>query len=171
MIKDSVVKALNEQFTKEMYSSNLYLSMAAYYQSINLPGFAHWMRIQAQEELFHAHKFFDYIVERGGTPKVSAIDEPKANWDSALDAFEATYKHEQYVTESINNLTDIAVEEKDHATQILLQWFVTEQVEEEANVLEILEKMKMVSDFKAGLFMLDNELKARPNFTPPPAGE
>jgi len=169
MIKDSVVKAINEQIAREMFSSNLYLSMAAYYQSINLPGFAHWMRIQAQEEMFHATKFFDYLVERGGNPKISAIDEPQSIWKSALDAFEATFKHEQFITDSINNLADIAVSEKDHATQILLQWFVNEQVEEEANVIEILEKIKMVSDFKGGLFMLDNELKTRPAFTPPTA--
>jgi ferritin len=167
MIKPTVEKAINEQIMREMYSSNLYLAMSAYFHSINLSGFAHWMRIQAQEESFHAMKFFDYLIERNGTPKISAIPEPPTSWDSALDAFEATYKHECSVTENINELTDIAVKESDHATQILLQWFITEQVEEEANVLEILDKMKMVGDFQAGIFMLDNELKQRPEFTPP----
>ncbi len=167
MIKETVEKAINEQIMREMYSSNLYLAMSAYFHSINLPGFAHWMRIQAQEESFHAMKFFDYLIERNGTPKISAIPEPPSSWNSALDAFEATYQHECGVTENINKLTDIAVKESDHATQILLQWFITEQVEEEANVLEILDKMKMVADFQAGIFMLDNELKQRPEFTPP----
>ena len=167
MIKETVEKAINEQIKREMYSSNLYLAMSAYYHSINLPGFANWMRIQAQEEEYHAMKFFDYLIERGGMPVISAIDEPQAKWDSALDAFEAAYKHEQYITDNINKLIDIALKESDHATQILLQWFVTEQVEEEANVLEILDKMKMVEDFKGGLFLIDNELKQRPAFTPP----
>lgn len=167
MIKESLEKAINEQIAREMFSSNLYLAMSAYYQSIGLSGFAHWMRIQAQEENFHAMKFFDYLVERNGQPIVSALDAPQAKWDSAVDAFEATYKHEQYITDSINKLTDLAVKESDHALQSLLHWFVNEQVEEEANVLEILDKIKMVADFKGGLFLLDNELKARPAFTPP----
>lgn len=167
MINEKVEKAINEQIKREMYSSNLYLAMSAYYGTINLPGFANWMRIQAQEESYHAMKLFDYLIDRGGKPKISAIDEPQAEWDSATDAFEAAYKHEQYISDNINKLMDIAVKESDHATQILLQWFVTEQVEEEANVLEILDKMKMVEDFKGGLFLIDNELKQRPAFTPP----
>ncbi len=169
MIKEIIENTINEQIEREMYSSNLYLAMSAYYHSINLPGFANWMRIQAQEEMFHAMKFFDYLIERGGMPKVNALAEPQSQWDSAFIAFEAAYKHEQYITENINKLMDIAVRESDHATQILLQWFVTEQVEEEANVLEILDRMKMVEDFKGGLFMLDNELKQRPAFTAPAA--
>ncbi len=167
MISKNVEKAINEQIQREMFSSNLYLSMSAYFHFINLPGFAHWMRIQAQEEEFHALKFFDYLIERDGSPIISTIDQPQAKWNSALDAFEATYKHEQFISENINNLMDVAVQNKDHATQILLQWFVNEQVEEEANVKEILDKMKMVADFPGGLFMLDNELKQRPAFSPP----
>ena len=167
MIKEKVENAINEQIQREMYSSNLYLAMSAYYHTINLPGFANWMRIQAQEEAYHAMKFFDYLIERGGNPVVSAIDKPQTKWNSAYDAFEAAYKHEQYITENINKLMDVAVNENDHATQILLHWFVSEQVEEEANVLEILDRMKLTEEFKAGLFMLDNELKQRPAFTPP----
>jgi len=167
MINKNVEKAINEQIQREMFSSNLYLAMSAYFHSINLTGFAHWMRIQVQEEEFHALKFFDYLIERDGSPIIDAIEQPQAKWDSAFDAFEATYKHEQFISENINNLMDIAVQNKDHATQILLQWFVNEQVEEEANVQEILDKMKMVADFPGGLFMLDNELKQRPAFAPP----
>jgi ferritin len=167
MIKDNMLNALNEQIAREMYSSNLYLSMAGYYQSINLPGFAHWMRVQAQEEMFHATKFFDYILNRGGKPKIAAIAEPQAEWKSALDAFDASFKHEQYISESINTLADIAIKETDHATLSMLQWFITEQVEEEANVSEIVEKLKLLGDFTAGIIMMDNELKARPAFAPP----
>lgn len=166
MIKEAVQNAINEQLAKEMYSSNLYLAMAGYYQQINLPGFAHWMRIQAQEETFHAMKFFDYLLTRGGKSKVSQIPEPQSEWDSPLAAFEASYLHEQFISESISQLADIAIKEGDHATNAMLQWFITEQVEEEANVSEIVEKIKMIGDFKGGLMMLDNELKQRV-FVPP----
>jgi len=161
MIKDTIVQAINEQITREMYSSNLYLSMAGYFQSVNLSGFAHWMRIQAQEEMLHANKFFDYLLARGGKTKISAIDEPPFNWDSPLDVFEASYKHEQFVTECIGKIADLTMKESDHATFSMLQWFITEQVEEEANVSEIVEKLRLIADFKGGLIMMDAELKQR----------
>ena len=167
MIKDEVLNALNEQIAREMFSSNLYLSMAGYFQQHNLTGFAHWMRVQAQEETFHANKFFDYVLNRGGKAKISMISEPQADWSSPIEAFEASLAHEQYITESINKIADIVVKEGDHATLVLLQWFINEQVEEESNVQEIVDKLKLIGDFKGGLIMLDSELKLRPAFTPP----
>ncbi len=161
MLKETIQNALNAQLGREMYSSNLYLAMAGYFQSINLKGFAHWMRLQAQEETGHAMKFFDYMLERGGLARISSINEPPSSWDSPLSAMEDALKHEQYVTQNINSLADLAIREGDHATQIFLQWFVTEQVEEEASVSEIVEKLKMIGDWKGGLLMIDNELGKR----------
>jgi ferritin len=166
MVNQNIEKALNEQFNAELYSGYLYLSMSAYFQSINLSGFAAWMRVQAQEELVHGMKFYDYIVERGGRVKVTAIDAPPTEWESPLAVFEATYAHEQRVTGLINALVDLAIEEKDHATNNFLQWFVAEQVEEEDSACNVLEKIKLVGDAKGGLFMLDQELGQR-TFTPP----
>ncbi|MFN3307129.1 MAG: ferritin [Candidatus Kapaibacteriota bacterium] len=161
MLKEVIQNALNAQLTREMYSSNLYLAMSGYFQSINLKGFAHWMRAQAQEETNHALKFFDYLLDRGAVVKVSSIDAPPSQWDSPLAAMEDALKHEQYVTQNINSLADLAIKEGDHATQIFLQWFVTEQIEEEATVNEIVEKLKMIGDWKGGLLMIDNELGKR----------
>lgn len=161
MLTEVVQNALNEQLTREMYSSNLYLAMAGYFQSINLRGFAHWMRIQAQEEMTHAMKFFDYILDRGGTVKIAAISAPPFSWDSPLSAMEAALAHEQSITKHINELADMSIKEGDHATHIFLQWFVTEQVEEEANVNEILDRLKLIGDWKGGLLMVDNELGKR----------
>jgi ferritin len=166
MIKKTIADAINEQIAKEMFSANLYLSMSAYFQSVNLAGFANWMRIQVQEETFHSMKFFDYLMARGGSPKIAALAAPEFKWKSPLEAFQAAYKHEQSITASINKLTDLAIKESDHATNILLQWFITEQVEEEETVNEIVEKIKLIGDFTAGIIMLDNELKTRV-FTPP----
>lgn len=153
--------AINQQIAKEMFSSNLYLSIAAYFHSINLNGFAHWMRLQAQEEMTHALKFFDYLLDRGGSVQIGSMDAPASKWDSPLDGFEASYNHEQSITESINKLADLAAREGDHATTILLQWFITEQVEEEATVSEIVDRIKLAGDSAGGLFFLDNELKQR----------
>jgi len=166
MIKTSVQDAINSQITKEIYSSNLYLSMASYYSSLNLNGFANWMKVQAQEELFHAMKFFDYLLERGGRAIISAIAAPPIEWSSPLGAFEAVYDHEQTVTASINSLADLAIKESDHATHILLQWFITEQVEEESTTSDIAERLKIMKDFPGGLIMMDAELKTRV-FVPP----
>jgi len=168
MIKKAVQDAINEQITKEFYSSYLYLSMAAYYHELNLDGFANWMHVQVQEENFHAMKFFDYLLSRDGEIKLNSIDAPPQKWSSPLEAFEEAYKHEQKVTASINNLADVALKEGDHATTILLQWFITEQVEEESNVKRVVELLKMTGGTGPGLFMIDNELKTRV-FTPPAA--
>jgi len=170
MIKDKIEKALNSQINAEMYSSYLYLSMSSYFSSINLNGFATWMRVQAQEELTHAMKFYDYVIERGGRVTVAAIEAPPAEWDSPLQVFEHVYTHEQKVTGLINDLVNLAIAEKDHATTAFLQWFVTEQVEEESSADEIVQKVKLVGDQGAGLLMLDQELGQRV-FTPPTQGE
>jgi ferritin len=168
MIKKVVQEEINKQIAREIYSSNLYLSMAAYYHTINLNGFANWMRVQAQEEMFHAMKFFDYLLERGGEAKIGLIEAPPTKWKTPLDVFIASQKHEEKVTDFINKLAALAMKENDFATNILLQWFITEQVEEEATVTEIVERMKLAGDSKSSLFMLDSELKTRV-FVPPVA--
>ena len=161
MIKKTIEKAINEQIVREMYSSNLYLSMSAYYASINLNGFANWMHLQAEEEMMHALKFFDYLIDRGGKVIIGAIAAPQTEWESPLAAFEDALKHEQLVTGWINDLADLAFSEKDHATSSMLQWFIDEQVEEEASTGDIVERLKLIGDSKGALFFLDNELKSR----------
>jgi len=161
MIKQSVRDAINQQITKEMYSSNLYLAMASYFHTVNLNGFANWMRIQAQEEMMHAIKFFDYLINRGGEVKLGQIAAPPQQWDSPLSAFEAAYEHEQLVTASINEMAGLSLQESDHATNVFLHWFITEQVEEEATVSEIVDRLRLAGDSKSSLFILDNELKQR----------
>lgn len=170
MINKKMEDAINDQITAEIYSAHLYLAMVSYLESIDLPGFAHWMRIQYQEEISHAFKMFEYIIERDGRARVMQIDEPPFEWNSVLDVFEGAYAHEQKVTGRINNLVDIALAEKDHASHIFLQWFVNEQVEEEATAKSIIQQLKMLGDSKAGLFQIDRELGQRV-FTPPPAAE
>jgi ferritin len=161
MISKKMEKALNDQINAELYSAYLYLSMSAYFEAGNLPGFAKWMRIQWQEEVMHALKIYDYVNERGGRVTLKSIDGPPAKWKSPLDVFQATYKHEQVVTGRINDLVTQAVAEKDHATNAFLQWFVTEQVEEEKSADEIIQKLKRISDAPGGLYMLDKELGQR----------
>jgi len=161
-------QALNSQINAELYSSYLYLSMKAYFESINLPGFANWMKVQVQEELMHAMKFFDFVNECRGRVTLKAIEQPPAEWKSPLNVFEETLKHEQKVTGLINNIMNIAIEEKNHATSNFLQWFVNEQVEEEASADKILQELKLLGSKSAGLFMMDKELGARV-FTPPAA--
>jgi len=166
MLSDKIEKALNKQINAEIYSSYLYLSMCAYFDSVNLTGLAKWMHTQVQEELFHAMKFFDYVNERGGRVILKEIDKPKTDWDSPLDAFKDAFKHEQKVTKMINELVDLAISEQDHATNNFLQWFVEEQVEEEASVDEVVQKLKLIGTEGGGLFMLDRELGMR-TFTMP----
>jgi len=166
MLSERMMKSLNKQLNAELYSAYLYLSMAAYFESKNLKGFANWMRVQAQEELMHAMKFFDYINERGGRVYLEAIEKPPTEWKSPLDVFEATYEHEVKVTSMINDLVNMAMEEKDHATYNMLQWFVAEQVEEEASADEVRQQLRMIKEDGRGIMMLDRELKQR-TFTPP----
>ncbi len=166
MISEKIQEALNEQLNAELYSSYLYLSMSAYFQDINLGGFANWMRVQAQEEVVHAMKFYDFVNERGGRVILKSVEGPPKEWESPLAVFEAGYEHEQKVTGLINNLVELALGEHDHATNIFLQWFVSEQVEEEDNANTVVQKIKLMGDAKGGLFMLDRELGQR-TFTPP----
>jgi ferritin len=161
MLSESMNTALNDQINAELYSAYLYMSMNAYFRSINLDGFATWMHAQAVEETEHAQKFFDFVNQRGGRVVFGAIDAPPAEWASPLAVFEDTLRHEQKISASINNLMEVALTEKDHATQIFLQWFVTEQVEEEESVGGVLEQLKLMGDAQGGLFMLDRELGKR----------
>ena len=161
MLKKKILKTLNDQINAEMFSSYLYLSMESYFQSISLKGFAAWMRVQAQEEMMHAMKFYDFVNERGGKVTLEAIAKPETTWATPLAAFEAVLKHEEHVTSLINNLVDLAISEKDHASNNFLQWFVAEQVEEEASASEVVEKLKLIQDNPSGLFMVDAELGRR----------
>lgn len=170
MLNEKMLKALNGQINAEMYSSYLYLSMEAYFQSISLGGFANWMRSQVQEEMFHGMKFYDFVCERGGRVTLDTIKKPDSEWKSPLAAFKQILKHEQLVTSLINDLVELAMAEKDHATLNFLQWFVAEQVEEEASVGEIVDKLKLIKEDTSGLFMLDAELGKRV-FTIPQKGE
>ncbi len=169
MLKEKINKALNEQINREVFSAYLYFSMCAYFDSINLKGFSNWMRVQAQEELFHANKFFSFVLERGGKVELEAIEKPQVIWKSPLDAFGAAYNHEIFISTSINNIVALTLEEKDFAAHSFLQWFVNEQVEEEANADAIVKKLDLLGEAKgAGIFMMDNELGSRV-FTMPAA--
>ncbi|MDY6968245.1 MAG: ferritin [Spirochaetota bacterium] len=161
MLMENIQRELNKQLNAELYSGYLYLAMEAYFQSINLSGFANWMRVQAQEELVHAIKFYDFINERGGRVLLDIIDKPQAEWKSPLDAFETAYNHEKSVTVLINYIVELSQLEKDYATYNFLQWFVSEQVEEEASTDGVVQKLKLVGDQGSGIFMIDNELKKR----------
>lgn len=170
MLSEKMQEALNDQLNAEMYSAYLYLSMEAYFQDKSLTGFANWMRVQTQEELTHAMKFYEFINERGGRVTLKPIDAPPGDWESPLAAFEDAYKHETKVTGLINKLVDLALAESDHATDTFLQWFVSEQVEEEDSVSTVVDRIKLVGEVSGGLFLLDQELGQR-SFTPPAASE
>ena len=161
MLSERMQGALNEQINAELYSSYLYLAMSSHFSSVNLVGMASWMRVQVQEELFHAIKMYDFVNERGGRAMMKAINQPPGAWDSPLAVFEAGLDHERKVTGLINNLVDVAIAERDHATSIFLQWFVTEQVEEEANASGIVSKLRMIGHDASSLFALDQELGQR----------
>ena len=161
MLSNKMEAAINQQINAEMYSSYLYLSMATYFESTSLEGMSHWMRQQAQEEMFHGMKMFDFVCERGGRVTLMAIDEPPSEWSSVLDVFENVLAHEQKVTGLINDLVNLALDERDHASNIFLQWFVSEQVEEEDNAGGLVDKLKLIGNDANGLFMLDTELANR----------
>lgn len=160
-ISTKMQDAINAQIQAEYYSSYLYLSMAAYCDAINMPGYAHWMRVQAHEEMEHVMKFYHYVVERGGRVVFGAIEQPPVEYDSAFAVAEATYAHEQAVTGLIGKLYEVAVAENDYATQSYLRWYIDEQVEEENNARTIVEQLKMIGDHASGLFMLDRHLASR----------
>ena len=161
MLSSTVQEAMNQQINAELYSAYLYLSMAANFEEGNLRGMAHWMQIQAKEEVGHAMKFFKYISERGGRVTLTAVAAPPTKWDSPQAVFQQAYQHECHVTSLINKLVELAGAEKDHASSVFLQWFVNEQVEEEANASEIVHHLGMVGDSKQGLLMLDRHLGQR----------
>ena len=166
MLKPKMETALNEQINAELFSSYLYLAMVADFESKNMPGAANWMRIQAEEELSHALKLFNFINERNGRVVLARVEGPQTEWDSPLAAFEAELGHEKMISGRINDLVDLALAEKDHAANIFLQWFVTEQVEEEANAQAIVDRLKMVGDHAMGVFMVDGELGKRVSAPP-----
>lgn len=161
MLNPTVQQALNDQVQKELHSAYIYLSMAAYFEAENLAGAAHWMRNQAAEEQAHAMKIFDFIIDRGGRVALQAIDAPPADFASPLAVFQASYAHEQKVTKSIHDLYALAVKEGDYPTQVMLQWFIDEQVEEEKNASAIMAQLQMVGDSPAALLMIDRQLAAR----------
>lgn len=168
MISARLADAINSQIQKEFYSSYLYLAMAAYFDGLSLQGFSKWMRVQVQEESAHALILFNYMGERGSVPSLAAIQAPPAEFSSPLDVFEKVVAHENLVTDSINNLVDLATADKDHATKSLLNWFVDEQVEELSTATAITAKLKLIGKDTSGLFLLDKELGVRVFTVPPP---
>lgn len=167
MIKQRIQDAFNEQTNAEIYSSYMYFSMASWFDSISLTGFSHWLRVQALEELTHVQKISGFLNERGGRAIMKAVQAPPSDWASPLACFEEIHAHECKVTELINNLMDITLEERDHASVSFLKWFVDEQIEEEANTDAVVQKLKLVEGNKGGLFMLDREMDARTFVLPP----
>ena len=161
MLSKKMEAALNKQINQEMYSSYLYLSMAAYFAEKNLNGFSHSMRLQFQEELVHAGKLFDYMIDRDAKVALSPIDAPPKSWRSTLAACEAAYKAEVQNTKQISNIMDLAFKEGDHATRVILQWFVEEQIEEESTALTVVEQVKLADGEPSALFLIDRELGAR----------
>ncbi len=161
MINEKLEKAFNDQINAELYSEYFYLSMVAYFERMNLQGFKNWMNVQVQEEHAHAMGMFDYLQERGGKVTLQTIEAPKADWESPLEVFEDVLKHEQLVTSKINSLTDVADEVKDRAAVSFLDWYIKEQVEEEANVGNVLKTLKLICNDANCLYMLDKELAAR----------
>lgn len=161
MFPEKIEKAFNEHLNAELYSAYLYFAMSSWFKTQNLEGCAGWMHVQGLEEMSHAKKFYDYIDERDGRVLLTQIDAPPVEWDSPLHAFEETLKHEYEVTRRIHSLVDLCNEEKDHAGIIFLQWFVTEQVEEEASVKKVIDQINLLKDAPGGIYMLDKELGSR----------
>lgn len=161
MLKGSMLDKLNGQLNDEVYSGYLYFSMAGYFESINLKGFANWMEVQAREEIAHAHRLYKYIIDKNERPKLAAVDAPPCDWDGPLAAMVQVYEHECGVSEKINECVSLALLENDHSSNTMLQWFVNEQVEEEATADDVVQKLKLIDGNSTGLFLLDNELAQR----------
>ncbi len=161
MISKTMQDAINEQINKELYSSYIYLSMVAYFADRNLPGFAGWMRVQAEEERGHAMKFYDFLVDRGGRVILKAIAAPATEWKTSLEVFKEVAAHEAFITGSINDLYELALKEKDYPTQVMLQWFISEQVEEEKNAAEIVQQLELIDAHGTAVLMLDKQLGKR----------
>jgi ferritin len=172
MIKDKIREAFNQQIKEELESAYVYMSMAAWFHSQGLDGMAQWMKSQTVEEITHAMKFFDHLVERDGRVEMLPLGIKKTEWSSPLEAFQDAYKHEQHITGKINELVGLCNQENDYAANAMLQWFVTEQVEEEASTSKVVHELEMVGGKGNGLLMLDRELGRRAiKYPPPPAGE
>ena len=161
MLSENMEQKLNEHINEEFYSAHLYLSMSAYFKSVDLLGFANWMQVQFEEEMSHAMRFFEFVDRMDGRVKLKAIPAPPVEWEKPVAVFEQTYQHEQKVSTGIHDLVSLAIEENDHPTNNFLQWFVAEQVEEESSVKAILKKLRFVEDSKSGLLMIDQELASR----------
>ncbi len=166
MASKKMAEALNSQLNAELFSAYLYLSMSANATHLGLEGTANWFFVQTQEEMIHAQRFYNFINSIGEKVVLDAIEKPASDFDSPLGMFESGLKHEKLITKRINDLVDLAIEERDHATEVFLQWFVTEQVEEEENANDIIAKLKLAGNQGGGLFMVDKELGTR-IFTPP----
>ena len=161
MISKTIQNAINEQINKELYSSYLYLSMAAFFENKNLPGFAKWLYVQADEERLHGMKFFEHLIDRSGKVELKAIAGPEIDWKTNLDVFKQVQQHEAAVTASINALYELALKEKDYPSQVLLQWFITEQVEEEKNAADIVQQLELIDAKGTAVLMLDHQLGKR----------
>jgi ferritin len=166
MITEKMTQALNEQVNREMYSAYLYMSMSAHCNQVGLKGFANWFMVQYHEEMLHAMKIYEYIQRQGAPIALAAIQAPPAAYESPLDLFTKTLAHEQFITRSINDLMELAIAEKDHASQIFLEWYVNEQVEEEENDNDIIAQLNLIKDNPQGLMMLDRELAGRVTTVP-----
>lgn len=160
-MNEKLQNAFCVQINKELYSAYLYLAMQSYFKDMNLDGFANWMSVQVQEELAHAMGMYNYVFERGGKVELMSIEKPAEDFSSPLDVFEKVLEHEKYVTSLINDLTEVAEEVKDRAAISLLQWYIKEQVEEEANVSNVLGNLKLAQNDPRALLLLDRELAAR----------
>jgi ferritin len=161
MLSKAMLSAINEQIQYEFASAYLYLSMSAFFEEGNLPGFAKWMLVQAKEEQGHAMKFFDYVIDRGSRVRLQALEQPAQDWKSPLAVFESVLEHEKMVTDRIHALYALAVKENDYATQVQLQWFITEQVEEEKNATQIIEQLKLIEARGTAMLFLDKQLAKR----------
>jgi len=161
MISDKMAAAINGQINKEMYSAYLYMSMSAYAESEGLKGFATYFMVQYHEEMVHAMKFYEYLAKQGNKITLGALEQPASEFGTMLQMFQTTLEHEKFITRSINELVDLAIAEKDHASKAFLDWYVTEQVEEEQNAVENIQKLKMIGDNSSALYLLDKELGAR----------
>ena len=161
MISEKMNAAFNKQINEEFYSAYLYLSMSAYFERLGLLGFSNWMKVQTQEETAHAMGLFDYVNSRGGKIELEQVNKPQINWNSALDAFEAVLKHEEFITSKISELMDVAETEKDRPALSFLQWYIKEQVEEEATAGDLLTKLKLIGSDVNALLLMDKDLAAR----------
>lgn len=161
MFSQKLQDAINAQINAELHSAYIYLSMSAFLEDKNLPGFAHWMRMQYEEEMVHAMKFFDFMIERGGKAILAAIDAPPIEFGTPVAVFQKALEHEQYITSRINDLYKLSLAENDYPTQVLLQWYIEEQVEEEKNAGDAVAQLALIGDSGLGLLMMDREMAAR----------